>query len=92
MPGKPTVYERVVRITHIYLGPAADRFIERQVQNHLDKPATQLTADDLKELIDWIRVAVALLTDSPEIVEEYVQQLQRLATNPDGNNKRNHKA
>lgn len=90
MSAKLTVYERVVRITHIYLGPAADRFIERQVQNHLDKPAAELTAEDLKRLIDWIRIAVALLTDAPEIVEEYIEQLQRLADNPEGNTK--HKA
>lgn len=75
-----TLYERVVQITHIYLGPAADRFIDRQVQNHIHKEPSKLTTQDLEVLIDWIRVAVSLLTDDSEIVEEYVEQLQRIIT------------
>lgn len=73
-----SLYARVVKITHIYLGPAADRFIDRQVQNHLSKDPKKLNIDDLVLLIDWIRVAVSLLTDDSEIVEEYVAQLKRL--------------
>jgi hypothetical protein len=76
---KPDIYDQVVRITHVYLGPAADRFISRQVQNHLHKQPEELTNDDLSKLIDWIRVAVSLITEDSEIVEEYTLQLQRLA-------------
>lgn len=75
------VYAQVVRITHVYLGPAADRFIARQVQNHLHKSPEQLSRTDLMKLIDWIRVAVSLITEDSEIIEEYVSQLQRLAEN-----------
>ena len=75
------LYDKVVRVTHVYLGPAADRFIARQVENHLHKQPEQLSRDDLVKLIDWIRVAVSLLTDDSEIVEEYAVQLQRLAVN-----------
>ena len=74
-----TLYQRVVRVTHIYLGPAADRFIDRQVQNHLNKDPERLSAKDLEQLIDWIRVAVSLLTDDKEIIEEYIEQLTLLA-------------
>jgi hypothetical protein len=77
-----TLYERVVQITHTYLGPAADRFIDRQVQNHIHKEPSKLTSTDLELLIDWIRVAVSLLTDDEEIVEEYILQLQRLTAQP----------
>lgn len=76
---KPDTYDQVVRITHVYLGPAADRFISRQVQNHLHKQPEQLTYSDLDRLIDWIRVAVSLITEDSEIIEEYTLQLQRLA-------------
>ena len=82
-PASESLYERVVRITHIYLGPAADRFIDRQVQNHIKKDPNKLNKDDLEVLIDWIRVAVSLLTDDGEIVEEYVTQLERLVK-PEG--------
>lgn len=72
------LYERVVRVTRIYLGPAADRFIGRQIESHLGKDPEKLTEQDLLQLVDWIRVAVSLLTDNEEIVEEYIAQLKRL--------------
>ena len=72
------LYDKVVRITNVYLGPAADRFISRQVKYHLHKPPEELSSSDLIKLIDWIRVAVSLLTDDTEIVEEYTTQLKRL--------------
>ncbi|MDL2342147.1 MAG: hypothetical protein QFB87_03665 [Patescibacteria group bacterium] len=73
-----SLYERVVRITHVYLGPAADRFIARQVQSHLHKEPEELSKDDLEKLIDWIRVAVSLLTEDCDIIEEYTAQLEKL--------------
>jgi hypothetical protein len=74
------LYDKVVRTTHIYLGPAADRFIARQVQNHLHKEPRDLSQKDLLQLIDWIRVAVSLLTEDSEVIEEYASQLRQLAT------------
>ena len=76
-PAAP-LYEAIVRITRTYLGPAADRFIARQVQSHLHKEPEDLTPEDLSLLIDWIRVAVSLLTDDKEIVEEYITQLVKV--------------
>ena len=75
----PAIFDQVVRITHVYLGPAADRFIVRQVQNHLHKDPTDLSREDLRKLVDWIRVAVSFLTDDSELVEEYISALNRLA-------------
>ncbi|HEX7632940.1 MAG TPA: hypothetical protein VF401_01290 [Candidatus Saccharimonadales bacterium] len=77
------LYEKVVKVTHVYLGPAADRFIDRQVQNHLHKPPQEISPQDLLQLIDWIRVAVSLLTEDNEIVEEYAAQLRQLAAPKD---------
>jgi len=75
-----TLYDKVVQITHVYLGPAADRFIIRQVRNHLHKEPEALSREDLSKLIDWIRVAVSFLTDDSELVEEYTDELERLTT------------
>ena len=72
------LYEQVVRVTHVYLGPAADRFISRQVQNHLHKEPRDLSKADLRILIDWIRVAVSLLTEDSELIEEYTAHLEQL--------------
>jgi hypothetical protein len=74
-----TIYEQVVRVTHVYLGPAADRFIARQVENHLHKAPQDLSPSDLVGLVDWIRVVVSLLTEDDEIVEEYTDELKKLA-------------
>lgn len=73
-----TLYDQVVKITHVYLGPAADRFIARQVENHLHKSPSELSPEDLDSLINWIRVVVSLLTEDSEIIEEYSQELQKL--------------
>ena len=79
-----SLYEQVVQVTHVYLGPAADRFIARQVENHLHKSPAELSPDDLSSLIDWIRVVVSLLTENSEIIEEYAGELQKLADNARG--------
>lgn len=87
------LYDKIVQVTHVYLGPAADRFIARQVQSHLHKQPEELTKPDLAKLIDWIRVAVSLLSDDHELIEEYIGELQKLSTNgPAGANKRRGKA
>ena len=78
MSEQQSLYDKVVRVTHVYLGPAAERFIDRQVQNHLHKKPQELSGEDLGHLIDWIRVAVSLLTEDSEIVEEYTEQLAKL--------------
>ena len=78
----PSLYDKVVRVTHVYLGPAADRFIVRQVQSHLHKQPEDLSEADLFKLIDWIRAAVSFLTEDSEIVEEYTEQLAKLIQKP----------
>lgn len=74
-----SIYDQVVRVTHVYLGPAADRFIARQVENHLHKSPQELSSSDLLSLIDWIRVVVSLLTEDNEIIDEYTNELRKLA-------------
>jgi len=78
-PEPSQIYSQVVKVTHVYLGPAADRFIARQVQNHLHKSPEELTYADLANLVDWIQVAVSLITEDKEIIEEYIAQLRKLA-------------
>lgn len=75
------LYISVVRITHVYLGPAAERFISRQINNHLHIEPESLSRADLHKLIDWIRIAVSLLTEDSELIEEYTHKLEQLAAN-----------
>ncbi|HUD08333.1 MAG TPA: hypothetical protein VMQ52_04595 [Candidatus Saccharimonadales bacterium] len=73
-----SLYLKVVRITDHYLGPAADRFIRRQIENHLNKHPEELAQADLKELISWIEVSMAVLTADRKIIREYLAKLQSL--------------
>lgn len=76
-----TCYDKVVDVTNKYLGPAANRFIDRQIENHLHKLPEKLTAKDLLILTDWIKVAVSLLTEDKKIVEKYIKELKDIAKN-----------
>jgi hypothetical protein len=82
VPTSNYIYRRLVNITHTYLGPAAERFIDRQIRSHLCKDPKDLTQKDLKKLIDWIRTAVSLLTSDQKLVEEYIAQVEELSKEP----------
>jgi hypothetical protein len=74
-----TLYTEVVDVTYDYLGPAADRFVTRQIRSHLGKAPEQLRKRDLRDLISWIKIAMSLLTDDEQLVNKYVTDLIRLA-------------
>ena len=74
-----SLYDDVVTITYDYLGPAADRFVVRQIRNHLQKDPSGLRREDLRALIDWIRLAMLLISSDTAIVDRYIADLERLA-------------
>ncbi len=77
--GNNSLYRQVVDKTAVYLGPSADRFISRQIVGHLDKAPEKLKPKDLNQIINWIKPAIALLTDSPDLVDKYIDSLKELA-------------
>ncbi len=74
-----SLYKDVVNITRDYLGPASERFIDRQIQSHLNKDPGQLTGRDIAVLIAWSKIAMALLTNNDEIVDEFANRLNALS-------------
>jgi hypothetical protein len=72
------LFESVVGVTEPYLGPAARRFIVRQVAFHLNKPPETLEAADIPQLVEWTKATLALLTEDKELVDGYARQLMRL--------------
>ena len=72
------LYRQVISITEEYLGPAAERFLARQILAHLDKDPSELVAEDLPKLIEWSRVTLSLLTDDRKLIEDYVTKMTRL--------------
>jgi hypothetical protein len=77
-----TLYNQVVEVTRLYLGPAAERFISRQIQTHIGKEPQELVKDDLATLVDWTKLSIALLTDDEEMVEEFASSISNLAKEP----------
>ena len=73
------IYEQVVAVTYEYLGPPAERFIAREVKAHLDKMPEQLTKTDVAKLVDWIKLAFALLTEDTKMVDEFKENLLAIA-------------
>ena len=74
-----TLYSQVVSITQEYLGPAAERFISRQIQMHLNKKPQNITKQDIPALTNWVKIAISLLTEDTSMVETYTQSLLKLA-------------
>jgi hypothetical protein len=68
-----TLYAEVVDITYDYLGPAADRFVTRQIRSHLGKAPEELKKRDLRDLI-----AMSLLTDDDQLIAKYISDLKHL--------------
>lgn len=75
---KGTPYDTIIGITEGYLGPAAQRFIDRQIKFHLNKEPEELTRDDLEKLAEWIKVSLALLTDDKSVVEDFNRRIAKI--------------
>ena len=74
-------YEKLVAITKDYLGPAAERFIKRQIDFHLEKKPDALTREDVMRLAEWIQNALSLLTGDKEMVKDVAARIRVLAEN-----------
>jgi hypothetical protein len=74
-----TLYANIVKVVELYLGPAAPRFVERQINSHLNKAPEEVTSEDIAQLVEWIRVSLALLTDDRATIDECARKLIQLA-------------
>jgi len=74
-----TLFEEIVTLTEPYLGPAAHRFVSRQIAFHFNKPPEELEPGDLPELADWASATLSLLTDDQKLVKEYSHEILMLA-------------
>jgi len=74
-----TIYQQLVKITQEYLGPAAERFIDRLVAAHLHKAPTELVAKDIPKLSGWIKVSLGLLTNDKNLIDECERRVLRLS-------------
>ncbi len=81
------IYNKVVNTSIEYLGPAAERFIRRQITTHLEKRPEDITAKDLQELTSWVKLTFALLTENQELVDAFANDLRNIAFRSSSNAK-----
>lgn len=74
------VYNEVIDITRDYLGPATERFLNRQIIFHLNKEPRQLTDKDIPKLAEWVKVSIAILSEDRKMVDEFSKRIMSLST------------
>ncbi len=55
------LYDEVVNMARSYMGPAAKKFVDRQIRAHLEIDGSELTYSDLEELAEWCYTSSKLL-------------------------------
>jgi hypothetical protein len=68
-------YQKILAITEDYLGPAAGRFVNRQIASHLKKAPAEIQRNDLPMLALRIRSGLVVLTRDQRIVDEAFRRL-----------------
>jgi len=72
------LYQQIVEISEDYLGPAAERFINRQIETHLAIVPEKIKEKDLKKLVQWIKLAFSLISNDTDESTEYAARLLNL--------------
>lgn len=75
-----TIYEKAVEISELYLGPAGERFLRRQIDTHLGIEPELLNKTQLPKLTEWIELAFSLLTNDRYEVSSFTDNLLSIGT------------
>ena len=73
-----SIYQQALTITKDYLGPAAERFINRQITFHLQKKPELLGKEDIPQLAEWVKVSIAILTEDKQMVDDFTKRILKL--------------
>ena len=76
---KKHLYTQLVHLSEEFLGPAGERFIRRQVETHLAISPEDIQPKDIPQLVDWIRLMFAMITNDQKIVDDFTRRLNKLA-------------
>lgn len=72
-----TISEKVLRLTTNYLGPASQRFLERQTRSHMHGlDFAEIKEEHLPELFKWIELSARLIINDK--AEEMVKKMEAL--------------
>jgi hypothetical protein len=65
-----SLYAQVLKLATQYLGPAADKFLQRQIKAHLNLASAEaLSAQTLPDLARWCEISGALVMDKAKAEE-----------------------
>ena len=78
MPTSIEYYEQIVSVTTDFLGPAAERFVNRQITFHLEKSPGELTEEDVRKLGRWIQDALAVMTKGNHEVQTISDRINQI--------------
>lgn len=81
MAQNSTLYSQAVQVTEEYLGPAGERFLRRQIEEHLNIKPENLGQKNLSKLIKWSSIAFALLTNDEKDIDAFTNDLKSLTQN-----------
>lgn len=67
-------YRQVVSVTEEFLGPAAERFVNRQIEFHLGKTPETIGRDDIPKLKETLSATLGLLVKDETVVAEAMRK------------------
>ncbi len=71
------LYEQVVDLARVYLGPAGKKFVDRQIKAHLEMDGSQLTFADIDELATWCYTSSKILMNEGK-AREFSERVKSL--------------
>jgi hypothetical protein len=77
-PTKTGIHDKLVHIMKAYLGPAGERFLDRQIEFHLNKKPRDIELEDVDQLKEWVKVSLALLTEDKPLVDRCIAEIETL--------------
>lgn len=77
-----TLYDEAVEVSRNFLGPAGERFLRRQISTHLEIEPEDLRSEHLEELVSWVKLTFAVLTNDTQLVKDFAGQLLSLSDHP----------
>lgn len=77
-PSMTDIHDQLVAIMRDYLGPAGERFLDRQIRFHLQKDPKTVNHEDVGQLKEWVKVSLALLTEDKRLVDDCIARLEAL--------------
>jgi hypothetical protein len=81
MARDPSIYSAAVEVSKEFLGPAGERFLRRQISTHLAIEPEDLERHHLQELVSWVKLTFAVLTNDSGLVEDFSDRLLALGAN-----------